>query len=222
MKVLMIIPCYNEELNIVNVYKDIKPILKYCDYIYVNDCSKDNSLSVLQENKLEHLNLPINLGLSGAVQAGYKYAYDNGYDAAIQFDGDGQHKSEYITQMIECIVQGNDIVVGSRFVTEKKPINARMLGSRLISLLIYIKTGKKISDPTSGMRMINRSTLYDFAYNLNRKPEPDTICLELARGKKVKEVQVDMNDRCAGESYLNTWNSIKYMLKTCISIIFFS
>lgn len=221
MKVLLIIPSYNEEENIERVYKDIEPILNQCDYLFVNDCSKDKSKELLREKKYNHLNLPVNLGLSGAVQMGYKFAYENGYDAAIQFDGDGQHQACFIPAMIEEIENGNDIVIGSRFVTEKKDYSMRMLGSRIISFLIRLTTGKKITDPTSGMRMLNRKMLYDYAYNMNRKPEPDTLAYQMRKGAAVKEIQVTMNERVAGESIFNPWSSIKYMLKTCISLVFF-
>ncbi len=221
MKVLLIIPSYNEEENILRVYEDMKPILKYSDYIFINDCSTDNSAAIFKKNKLHHLNLVANLGLTGAVQTGYKYAYTHGYDAAIQFDGDGQHKAIYIPEMIKELEQGNDIVIGSRFVSKKKDYSARMLGSRVIALLIRLTTGKKINDPTSGMRLLNRKMLYDYAYNMNRKPEPDTLVYQIRKGVKIKEIQVEMNDRIAGETIFNAWASVKYMVKTCISIIFF-
>ena len=221
MKVLIIIPCYNEQDNIEYVFKNIEPVLDVCDYLFINDCSKDNTGRLLDELGYNHIDLPVNLGLSGAVQTGYKYAYLNNYDAAVQFDGDGQHQAIYIKDMIKEIDNGNDIVIGSRFVNEKKDYSLRMLGSRLITLLIKLTTGMKINDPTSGMRMINKKMLYDYSYNMNRKPEPDTLAYQLRKGAKVKEIQVKMNDRIAGESYLNSWNSIKYMVNTCISIIFF-
>ncbi len=222
MKVLLIIPSYNEEENILRVYEDIKSALEgKVDYVFINDCSTDNSAKILAENKLNHINLASNLGLSGAVQTGYKYAYINGYDAAMQFDGDGQHQSKYITEMMDVMKEGIDIVIGSRFVSEKKSYSARMLGSRIISFLIRLTTGKKITDPTSGMRLLNKKIFYDYAYNMNRKPEPDTLVYQIRKGVKIKEIQVEMNERIAGESIFTTWASIKYMLKTTISIIFF-
>lgn len=221
MKTLLIIPSYNEQDNIEMVYNDIKPILEYCDYLFVNDCSKDKTAEILDELGLNHIDLPVNLGLTGAVQAGYKYACMNNYDAAIQFDGDGQHKAVYVKKMIEKIDEGYDIVIGSRFVDKKKDWSARMLGSRLITLLVKLTTCKTIMDPTSGMRMLNRRMLYDYAYNMNRKPEPDTLAYQIRKGAKVCEIQVEMNERVAGESIFNPWASIKYMIKTCISLVFF-
>ena len=173
MRVCLIIPSYNEEDNILRVYKDIKTNAPEYDYIFINDCSTDNSKKVFAENNLKVINLPVNLGLTGAVQTGYKYAYENGYDCAVQFDGDGQHKASYIKNLVDAIQNGSNIAIGSRFVTEKKPWSLRMLGSRLISACIFVRTGKIIKDPTSGFRMLDSKMMKDYAYNINRKPEPD-------------------------------------------------
>lgn len=163
------------------------------------------------------------MGLTGAVQTGYKYAYYNGYDAAIQFDGDGQHLPQYIPQLVKEIENGSDIVIGSRFVDQKKHFSLRMLGSRIITLMIKITTGVTINDPTSGMRIINKELIRDYAFELNRKPEPDTLAFQIKKGYKVKEVQVEMEDRIAGTSiYAGLGNSIKYMLKVLITILFFN
>lgn len=223
MKICLIIPAYNESENIERVYLDIYTHLKECDYIFINDCSTDNTKNLLKEKKLNHINLPVNLGLAGAVQTGYKYAYENGYDCAIQFDGDGQHQAKYVLKLAEEIKKGADIAIGSRFVTMKKNWSMRMLGSRIITSLIFIRTGKIIKDPTSGLRMLDRKMIYDYAYNVNRKPEPDTLVHQMRKGAKVTEIQVEMNEREAGESiYSGALSSVKYMLKMIISIIFIS
>lgn len=223
MKTLLIIPAYNEQDNIVNVVNEVKQVLNFCDYIIINDCSKDHTGKILDENHYNHIDLPINLGLSGAVQMGYKYACNNNYDCALQFDGDGQHKVEYIKEMIKEIEKGNDIVIGSRFVEKKKSLSLRMLGSRIITFLIKLTTGKTITDPTSGMRMLNKKMLYDYAFNMNRKPEPDTLAYQIRNGAKVKEIQVDMNERIAGSSiYHGLASSVQYMINICISLLFFN
>lgn len=161
----------------------------------------------------------MNLGLAGAVQAGMKYAMQHGYDAALQFDADGQHRPEYIQLMLERLNQGFDIVIGSRFVTEKKELTLRMLGSFLISNAIRLTTGKMIKDPTSGMRIYNRRMLCEMATQLNCAPEPDTISYWIRRGARVDEIQVKMDERMAGTSYLNLPRSIGYMLRMGISIL---
>ncbi|MCF0114081.1 MAG: glycosyltransferase family 2 protein, partial [Erysipelotrichaceae bacterium] len=133
MKICIVIPAYNEAENIERVVKDIQDNAPECDYIIINDCSTDNEKEVIEKNGFNAIHLPINLGLSGAVQTGYKYAYEHGYDAVIQFDGDGQHKACYIPVLAKVLEEGYDISIGSRFVTEKKDMSMRMMGSRIIS-----------------------------------------------------------------------------------------
>ncbi len=221
MKVLIIIPAYNEQENIKNVVNNLINNFSEFDYIVVNDGSKDDTGLICKKNNYNLLDLPINLGLAGGIQAGFKYAYEKEYDYAIQFDGDGQHQPQYIEKMIKQMKESNaDIIIGSRFVTSKKARSLRMLGSNLISFIIRITTGKKIMDPTSGMRLFNRNMIRKFAYTMNYGPEPDTISYLIRCGAKVEEVQVEMKDREAGESYLNFKRSIQYMLHMCMSIIF--
>ena len=114
---------------------------------------------------------------------------------------------------------GLDIVIGSRFVSEKKPVNLRMVGNSLIELCIYITTGKKIKDSTSGMRLYSRRMINKLATSMNYGPEPDTVAFLIRCGAKVEEYQVHMNERTAGESYLNLSGSIKYMFHMCSSIL---
>ena len=218
LKVLVIIPAYNEESNIEKVINDIQTNSSFVDYVIINDGSKDRTLDILKKNHFNYIDSICNLGLFGAVQTGFRYSLENDYDCAIQFDGDGQHLAKYIPLLVEEIANGNDIVIGSRFVNEKKPISARMLGSRLISTSIKIVTGKNIKDPTSGFRAYNRSCIKEYALGMNNPPEPDTLVYMLKKGKKVKEIQVQMKDRESGESYLNLTNTIKYMSRMIISI----
>lgn len=223
MKVLVVIPAYNEEESILQVVKSLENANTGCDYVVINDCSRDNTEKILDENNINHIDLPVNLGLTGAVQTGYKYAFYNDYDAAIQFDGDGQHLPEYIPLLVKEIENGYDIVIGSRFVSEKKHFSMRMLGSRIITAMIKLTTGITINDPTSGMRIINKRMIEDYAFELNRKPEPDTLAYQIKKGAKVKEVQVKMEERIGGTSiYSGLGSSIKYMTKVLMTIIFFN
>lgn len=190
------------------------------DFLIVNDGSKDGTARVCREFKYPFLDLSTNLGLEGAFQAGMKYAYRHEYDCAIQFDADGQHMPDYIPLLQEAIKE-NDIAIGSRFINEKKPKSLRMFGSNLIALAIRITTGKKLSDPTSGMRAFNKRMIKYLATGLNFGPEPDTVSyLIKSANAKVVEVPVRMADRIAGESYFNVWNSIMYMLRMFVSILF--
>lgn len=224
MKCLIIIPSYNESENILNTIEDINNNLdKNFSYVVVNDCSTDNTSQLLYKNNINVINLPVNLGLSGAVQCGYKYAFENGFDAAIQFDGDGQHKAVYIKEMLKEIEHGANIVIGSRFLSKKKNVSLRMFGSSIISFLIKLKTGIKINDPTSGMRMLDRNNIYEYAYNYNYRPEPDSLVSQMKKGNIVTEIQVDMNERKGGKSYLSSpFTSISYMIRMIVSIIFIS
>ncbi|MBQ1172332.1 MAG: glycosyltransferase family 2 protein [Lachnospiraceae bacterium] len=221
MKILIMIPAYNEELNIERVVNNLIENYPQYDYVVINDGSKDDTAKICREKGFHLIDLPINLGLSGAVQAGMRYAWQNGYDAAIQIDGDGQHRPEFIEKLAEELGKDNaQIVIGSRFVTQKKPHSLRMLGSNVISAFIKLSTGFRLNDPTSGMRMFNRDIIKEFALNINYGPEPDTISYLIKKGVRVKEVQVQMDERVAGESYLNFTRSMKYMILMSFSILF--
>ena len=220
LKTLIIIPAYNEELNIQKTIDDIKKNAPDVDYVVINDGSKDNTLDVLKKYNFHYINGFQNKGLFGAVQTGFRWALLNNYDVAIQFDGDGQHSASYIGLLVKAIEEGNDIVIGSRFVTDKKPFTVRMLGSRLLSFAIKLTTGKAIKDPTSGFRAYDKECIRLYAEDSNNPPEPDTLVCMIRNGKKIKEVQVKMSEREFGESYLNPINSIKYMGRMLISIIF--
>ena len=220
MKVLIIIPAYNEELNIEKTVNDVKNNTEY-DYVVVNDCSKDNTKKVCEKNEFNMISLPVNYGLTSGIQIGMKYAYENNYDIAIQFDGDGQHQAKYIKDLVEKIEKENcDIAIGSRFEKEKKPHSMRMIGSNIIQFAIKLVTGKRITDPTSGMRAYNKKAIKEFITNTSLTPEPDTIVYMIKKGLNVQEVQVEMKEREFGESYLNTFKSMMYMINMMLSIIF--
>ena len=219
MKVLIIIPAYNEAENIEKTVNDVIQNTDY-DYVVVNDCSKDNTKEVCEKNNFNMLSLPINYGLTSGIQIGMKYAYKNNYDIAIQFDGDGQHQAKELPKLIKEIENQNDIVIGSRFITKSKPVSIRMLGSNLITLIIKIITGKTIKDPTSGMRAYNKKVIKELVENSSLSPEPDTIVYMFKKKRKIKEVQVDMKEREFGESYFNPIKSATYMINVFCSIIF--
>ena len=229
MKCLVIIPAYNEEENIVRVVENLKNNYPMYDYVVINDGSADSTAKICRKYGYELVDLPVNLGLAGAFQTGLKYAYRKGYDYAIQFDADGQHRPEFIAPMLDKIQEGYDIVIASRFVTEKKPHSLRMLGSNLISAAMKLTTGHRVKDPTSGMRLFNKKMIAEFALNMNYGPEhifpvsaaaADTISYLLKQGATIAEVQAKMDERIAGESYLNMTKSMMYMLRMLLSILF--
>ena len=219
MKLLIIIPAYNEEKNIERVVKRLKEEFPELDYIVVNDGSRDKTASICREKGFHLLDLPVNLGLAGCFQAGMRYAYEKGYAYAIQFDGDGQHRPEYIAPMERKMREGYDIVIGSRFLEGKKDWSMRMIGSRMIGAAIRLTTGARLTDPTSGMRLFSRKMIEEFALNLNYGPEPDTISFLIKQGARVAEVPVIIDERTAGESYLKPLTAASYMARMLISIL---
>jgi len=221
MKLLVIIPAYNEAENIAQVIERLRQTVPEHDCIVVNDGSRDETASICRSLHAPLLDLPVNLGLTGAFQTGMRYAWENGYDAALQFDGDGQHDPAYISAMLEEMQRtGCDVVIGSRFVEKKRSRSMRMLGNALLETAIRLTTGRRIADPTSGMRLYSRSVIGDFVYDFNYSPEPDTISYLLRSGVDVREVQVEMHERQAGQSYLTLGRSVRYMVHMCINILF--
>lgn len=220
MNILLIIPAYNEEENIVRVISELEKNYPSYDYIIINDGSRDNTERICKENNYYCINVPVNVGLMAGFRIGMKYAKRYGYDMVVQLDGDGQHNPEYIDAMAQEINECNaDIVIGSRFLRGKDNRSLRMLGSKILKGLIYFTTQKSVSDPTSGMRAYNKKCIDYFAENSNCGPEPDSLVHFLKMGYKVKEVPVEMKERMGGESYLNWSRSVEYMFTMCTSIL---
>ncbi|MGI6754434.1 MAG: glycosyltransferase family 2 protein [Atopobiaceae bacterium] len=222
MKVLAVIPAFNEEDCLVDTIAELERCAPHVDYLVVNDGSSDHTADIIKHNHLRGINLPINTGLASAFRAGMKYAWRSGYDAVIQFDADGQHVPTYIEPMAEEMERsGADIVIASRVLAGGGPVGARAAGSKLITWLIKATTGATITDPTSGMRMYNRHMMHYFVYGFDVAPEPDTVALIARKGGTVREVPCEMRERQGGESYLKLGNVIRYMSRTCLSILLF-
>ena len=222
MRILAIIPAYNEEMNIEQTVTNLVAACPDVDYLVVNDGSTDATGDVLDQLGLNHVDLPINTGLASGFQTGMKYAMRNGYDAAVQFDADGQHLPEFILPMAEAMERENaSVVIASRVLNGEGPQGARGMGSHLISALIKLTTGKKLTDPTSGMRMYDRNLIVKFATGFDLTPEPDTIAMLARRNETIVEIPAHMEERQGGESYLNLPSVIRYMLRTCFSILMF-
>lgn len=218
---LVIIPAYNEEAS---VARTVAPFLMdSCpyDYIVVNDGSTDRTAEICRANGFSLLDLKINVGLSYAVKAGMCYAFEHGYSYAIQFDGDGQHDIQYIDELLKTVAADNcDIAIGSRFLVEHPKFSLRTLGGKFISFAVWISCGKRLSDPTSGMRMYNRRMIKLYAKSPNINPEPETIGYLIRCGVRVREIPVKMHDRTSGVSKFSFGVSISYMIKTICSLIF--
>lgn len=227
-KILLIIPAYNEEENVLKVYNTIREYNdkaeQKLDYIFINDGSKDSTLKILQENNLNHINLIHNLGIGGAVQTGYKYAYENNYDIAIQFDGDGQHDINYVNKICKPLIDGQaDMCIGTRYLdkTESKFQSTfmRRFGKNIISFIIQICCRKKITDPTSGFRAVNKKIIERFSEQYPiQYPEPESTVDILRCKYKIVEQSVNMNERQGGKSSINPIKSADYMLKVSLAI----
>lgn len=222
MKKLVIIPAYNEEGSIIRTVADIRENAPDFDYIIINDCSTDRTKYICHDNNLNYLDLPVNLGIGGAVQTGYLYAARNNYDVAIQFDGDGQHSATYLESMASHIEAGSSMVIGSRFIEKEgfQSSSLRRLGIKYFTVLIKLLTGKTITDPTSGMRMVNKELINFFSKNYPKDyPEPESVVTILKKKYLVKEVPVIMNERTEGVSSISLIKSVYYMIKVSLAML---
>ena len=223
MKILVIIPAYNESKNIEKVIKELKKNNPEVDYLVINDCSKDNTKEVLNNINANYLDLPLNLGIGGGVQAGYIYAKENNYDIAIQIDGDGQHDSSYIKEAIYPIINNEaDCVIGSRFIKNEgfQSSFLRRVGIKFLSALIKLCCGVKIYDVTSGFRAVNRQMIELFSSDYaSDYPEPEAIVTASINGFRLKEFPVIMRERIEGESSIKSFKSIYFMIKVSLAII---
>lgn len=226
MKVLIIIPMYNERENIEKVIAEIKRDLEFVDILIVNDCSTDDSLDIIKTIKdINYLSLPVNLGYSGALQVGFKYALEQGYEFVIQFDGDTQHIASEARKLFDIIIEKNvDIVIGSRFKaqTDYKHSFFRKIGTSLFKEIISKFCNTEITDPTSGFQVLRKKVFEKYA-KMNNYPEyPDANLLieMLLHNYKIEEYQVQMRSREFGESmHSGIIKPIKYMIKMFYAIL---
>lgn len=219
MRLLVVIPAYNEEESLPGTIREIREKAPGVDFIIVNDGSGDGTEELCRREGYPLLNLPTNLGLTGAFQTGVRYALEQGYDAVMQLDADGQHDPAFILPMKEKMEQdGLDLVIGSRFLTARRPRSLRMAGNAMIEGAIRLTTGKRITDPTCGMRLYGRRVMGHMAFSPTARPEPDTLAFLIRSGARVGECPVSIRDRQAGESYLSLGRSFRYMAQMGMNI----
>lgn len=225
-RLLVIIPAYNEEEAILSTVENLRRYCPEADCLVINDCSKDRTRQILRENHIPHVDLPLNLGIGGGVQTGYKYAVEHGYDITVQFDGDGQHRAEYIRRLIQPIVDGEaDMCIGSRFVpgegeTGFQSSAARRTGISLLSGIVKLCTGQRVRDVTSGFRACGRDLTRHFAEHYAQDyPEPEALVTALVLGHRVQEVPVVMSERQGGVSSINALRSVYYMMKVSLAML---
>lgn len=227
-KVLVIIPCYNEEEALPVLLNDLKNKYAYFRHditpVVINDCSKDKTADVARMNQVKVLDLPNNLGIGGAVQTGIKYARQNDFDYAVQMDGDGQHPPAELEKLIDAALDtGADVVIGSRFLTKEgfQSSAIRRIGIKYFYRINKLLTGNKIYDSTSGYRLLGRRAI-DFAakYYPDDYPEPESLVMFAKAGFTIKEVSVIMNERLGGISSIGTFSSVYYWLKVTLSMFY--
>ncbi len=223
MKTLIIIPAYNEAENIEEVINNLKDNYPQYDYVIVNDGSVDATADICAKNGFPCINLPINLGIGGAVQTGYKYALENGYDIAVQMDGDGQHDPAFLHEMKRIIESGEaDAVIGSRFVQKEgfQSSVTRRVGIVFLSILGKILTGVRLKDITSGYRMVNSRMITIYAEDYpSDYPEPEAMVIAAIHGFRIKEYPVVMKERQRGTSSINLKRSVYYMIKVSLAMM---
>ncbi|MEK5282078.1 MULTISPECIES: glycosyltransferase family 2 protein [Paenibacillus] len=223
MRILGIVPCYNEEENIQSLITELSKYNNLLDFIIINDHSTDSTAAICENNNVNIINLPCNLGIGGAVQTGYLYANKFNYDIAIQIDGDGQHDPSYIKDLITPILKGeSDFVIGSRFIKKEgfQSSLTRRLGIVYFTKLLKLLTKQNITDPTSGFRACNRNIIKIFSHNYPTDyPEPESIMALSRNGYKIAEIPVQMRERVGGVSSIKALKSVYYMIKVTIAII---
>lgn len=222
-KPLLIIPAFNEEDNIEKVIRNLEENFPQYDYVVINDGSLDRTGEICERNGFNVVNLPINLGIGGAVQTGYQYAKKYGYSIAVQIDGDGQHDVSYVERVILPLKNGEaDIAIGSRFLEYEgfQSSASRRLGIGILGGLIRLCTGVRVKDVTSGFRAVNRRFIDIYAADYPADyPEPEAIITAVMYRGRVREVPVVMKERENGESSINFRKSVYYMIKVSLAIL---
>ncbi len=222
MRVLIIVPAYNEEKNLPKLIYNLKLHCPGYDILVINDCSCDRTCDISKCHGIRMVELPVNLGIGGAVQAGYRYAHQNCYDIAVQVDGDGQHNPKYIGRLVDGILKGNNLCIGSRFI-EKEGFQStftRRLGIIYFSKLIKFFSGQAVTDPTSGFRACDRKLIGFFSKEYPRDyPEPETVVAVIRQKFRVSEVPVKMHERQEGRSSITSLKSIYYLIKVSLAVI---
>lgn len=222
-KKLIIVPAFNESMNIIHVVQDIKQNAPDFDYVIINDCSTDNTEEICKTHHFNYVNLPINLGIGGAMQTGYKYAQKYEYDVALQFDGDGQHDASYAAMLLATMNEKQaDMVIGSRFITKEgfQSSFSRRIGIQFFEFLIQFVIRKRITDPTSGFRMVSKKIIDEFCkYYPTDYPEPESVVSIIRNGYLVEETPVIMRERMGGTSSIVNMKALYYMVKVSLAIM---
>jgi glycosyltransferase involved in cell wall biosynthesis len=222
---LIIIPAFNEEAALPGLLAEIRAVAPDSDVAVLNDCSLDHTAAVARKHGALVLDLPCNLGVGGAVQAGFQYAFQRGYRYVIRCDGDGQHPPSEIPKLIDAMRAGDvDLVVGSRFLENDKDsyksTALRSIGIRGLAWLLTLTCRARVTDPTSGFQMLNRPLLTYFAHSYPLDyPEPESLALLRRQGYRFREVGTRFRARTTGISSIKSWGALYYMLKVGLALV---
>jgi len=220
-KILVIIPAYNEEGSICSVIREIRALKSDMDILVINDASTDETECLVAEMNEVVLTLPFNVGIGGAVQTGFKYAHENGYDVAVQVDGDGQHIPGQIPLLTEVLQTEADVVIGSRFIETLGYTTSwvRRIGVRIFMIVNSLILKQRITDSTSGFRAYNKKAIAFLAsYYPHDYPEPESVVVLGRNGFCIREVPVKMREREYGRSSISAFHSVYYMIKVLLAI----
>lgn len=221
-KTVLLIPVFNEEENLLPLHAEIRSCFPDLPVCYLDDCSTDRTLAVLKTLDCDYVSVPCNLGVGGVMQAGFRYAFDRGYDYAIRIDGDGQHPPSECVRLAERMAQGGtDLVVGSRFLGERSYRSTwyRQAGIFGLAYALSLACRRRITDPTSGFQMVNRAVLFFFAHHYPADyPEPESLALLSRQGYHCCEVPAKFRPRQRGVSSIHTWGTFFYLFKVGVAL----
>lgn len=219
---VVLIPVFNEEANVSLLLKEVAEHLPGASICVINDCSTDGTAQKLKESGCAHLNLPCNLGVGGAMQAGFRYAAEHGFDYALRLDGDGQHPPAECGGLIERMARGDvDLVVGSRFLADGgyTSTRVRQIGIAGLAAFLSYACSQRITDPTSGMQLANRAVLQYFAHRYPVDyPEPESLALLSRQGYRFVEAPAKFRERQFGQSSIRRWGTVFFMFKVCVAL----
>jgi hypothetical protein len=217
-----VVPARNEEANVAEVVRGIRAFDPEFDVVVVDDGSDDRTAAVARDAGAHVVRLPFNLGIGGAVQTGFRYALEHGFDVAVRLDGDNQHDPQELAGLLEPVLAGEaDIVVGSRFLGpgEYRPPFARRVGIRLFARVVSLLVRQRVTDTTSGFQALNRRGIALFAADLPHDyPEVEATVMVFKHRLRLKEVPVHMRERAEGSSSITTLRSIYYVVKVLLAL----
>lgn len=222
-QIAVLIPAYNEEASIGPLIEELIKFVPHDDIIVINDGSRDETSLIAHSKNVVVLDLPCNLGVGGAVQTGFRYANEKGYDFVVRIDGDGQHPPEEIPKLISALKKQNaDLVIGSRYGGADSFDNTtlRSMGIKLLSFFLSLICRNWVTDPTSGFWIINRKLLYYFANEYpSEYPEPEAIAMLHRHGYAYYELPVKFRTRTSGRSTIRGFGAVYYMIKVCLALV---